>query len=150
MGLVIRVLVNAAAIVLAAHVVPGLAVRSLTTALVAGLVLVGILSSSALIGILHRSTATGAKVFIYQGGGIAGIAAGIGVAWVVRWAMDKPWDGAQTTSVGAMSGLAAGLILAAMSVFVLSAAYRFLHAKYAELNRTSASKAGTAFSKRFT
>lgn len=39
MGLVIRVLVNAAAIVLAAHVVPGLAVRSLTTALVAGLVL---------------------------------------------------------------------------------------------------------------
>ncbi|MBM3221367.1 MAG: phage holin family protein [Candidatus Rokubacteria bacterium] len=39
MGFVIRVLVNAAAILLAAHVVPGIHVRSLTTALVAGLVL---------------------------------------------------------------------------------------------------------------
>ena len=39
MGFVIRVLVNAAAIVLAANVVPGLQVQSLTTALIAGLVL---------------------------------------------------------------------------------------------------------------
>ena len=39
MGLVIRVLVNAAAIMLAAYVVPGLAVRSFVAALVAGLVL---------------------------------------------------------------------------------------------------------------
>jgi len=39
MGFVIRVLVNAAAILLAAHLVPGLHVRSLATALVAGLVL---------------------------------------------------------------------------------------------------------------
>jgi putative membrane protein len=39
MGFVIRVLVNAAAILLAAHLVPGLHVRSLTTALIAGLVL---------------------------------------------------------------------------------------------------------------
>ena len=39
MGFVIRVLVNAAAILLAAHLVPGLYVRSLTAALVAGLVL---------------------------------------------------------------------------------------------------------------
>jgi putative membrane protein len=39
MGFVIRVLVNAAAILLAAHVVPGIHLRSLTTALVAGLVL---------------------------------------------------------------------------------------------------------------
>jgi putative membrane protein len=38
-GFVIRVLVNAVAIVLAAYLVPGLHVRSLTTALVAGLVL---------------------------------------------------------------------------------------------------------------
>jgi putative membrane protein len=39
MGLVIRVLVNTAAIVLAAHLVSGLSVASLTTALIAGLVL---------------------------------------------------------------------------------------------------------------
>ena len=39
MGFVIRVLVNAAAILLAAHVVPGIAVRSFTAALIAGLVL---------------------------------------------------------------------------------------------------------------
>ena len=39
MGFVIRVLVNAAAILLAAHVVPGIEVRSLTTAAIAGLVL---------------------------------------------------------------------------------------------------------------
>jgi putative membrane protein len=39
MRLVIRVLINTAAILLAAHLVPGLAVRNLTTALVAGLVL---------------------------------------------------------------------------------------------------------------
>ena len=39
MGFVIRVLVNAAAILLAARVVPGIHLRSLTTALVAGLVL---------------------------------------------------------------------------------------------------------------
>jgi putative membrane protein len=39
MGFVIRVLVNAAAILLAAHLVAGLHVRSLTTALIAGLVL---------------------------------------------------------------------------------------------------------------
>jgi putative membrane protein len=39
MGFVIRVLVNAAAILLAANIVPGLHVRSLTTALIAGLVL---------------------------------------------------------------------------------------------------------------
>ena len=39
MGLVIRMLVNAAALMLAAYVVPGLAVRSFTTALLAGLVL---------------------------------------------------------------------------------------------------------------
>jgi putative membrane protein len=38
-GLVIRVLVNTAAIMLAAHLVPGLHVASLTTALIAGLVL---------------------------------------------------------------------------------------------------------------
>jgi putative membrane protein len=39
MGLVIRVLVNGAAILLAASVVPGVAVRSVTSALIAGLVL---------------------------------------------------------------------------------------------------------------
>jgi len=39
MGFVIRVLVNTAAILLAAHLVPGVRVSSLTTALVAGLVL---------------------------------------------------------------------------------------------------------------
>jgi putative membrane protein len=39
MGFVIRVLVNAAAILLAANVVPGLYVHSVTTALIAGLVL---------------------------------------------------------------------------------------------------------------
>ncbi len=39
MGFVIRVLVNTAAILLAANIVPGLHVRSLTTALIAGLVL---------------------------------------------------------------------------------------------------------------
>ena len=39
MGFVIRVLVNAGAILLAAHLVSGLHVESLTTALVAGLVL---------------------------------------------------------------------------------------------------------------
>jgi putative membrane protein len=39
MRLVIRVLINTAAILLAAYVVPGLAVRDLTTALIAGLVL---------------------------------------------------------------------------------------------------------------
>ncbi len=39
MGFVIRVVVNAAAILLAASMVPGVAVRSLTSALVAGLVL---------------------------------------------------------------------------------------------------------------
>jgi putative membrane protein len=39
MRLVIRLLVNTAAILLAAHLVPGLAVRNFTTALVAGLVL---------------------------------------------------------------------------------------------------------------
>jgi putative membrane protein len=38
-GLVIRVLVNAGAIMLAAYLVPGLQVRSLATALIAGLVL---------------------------------------------------------------------------------------------------------------
>ena len=39
MGLLIRVLVNGAAILLAASVVPGVAVRSVTSALIAGLVL---------------------------------------------------------------------------------------------------------------
>ena len=39
MRLVIRVLVNTAAILLAAHLVPGLAVRNVTTAVIAGLVL---------------------------------------------------------------------------------------------------------------
>ena len=39
MGFVIRVLVNTAAILLAAHLVSGIQVRSLTSALVAGLVL---------------------------------------------------------------------------------------------------------------
>ena len=39
MGFVIRVLVNAGAILLAAHFVAGLQVQSLTTALIAGLVL---------------------------------------------------------------------------------------------------------------
>jgi putative membrane protein len=39
MGFVIRVLVNAAAILLAASVVPGVGVRSATSALIAGLVL---------------------------------------------------------------------------------------------------------------
>jgi putative membrane protein len=38
-GVVIRVLVNTGAILLAAHLVPGLSVSSLTTALIAGLVL---------------------------------------------------------------------------------------------------------------
>ena len=39
MGFVIRVLVNGAAILLAAYLVPGVAVRSVTSALIAGLVL---------------------------------------------------------------------------------------------------------------
>jgi len=105
----------------------GLALVSAAAAWV--LVLMGIVSTSLVMGILRRSLGAGVRSFVYQGAAVAGAVAGLGIGFFVRWLLANSWTNGMTALIGAGAGLAGGLVLAAILVFAVSATIRFIQTR---------------------
>jgi hypothetical protein len=88
------------------------------------LVALGIISSSALLGILRRKFSTGLRALHYQLCGVAMIPAGIGVLWLGRAVFDLSYRTREMLWIGSLAGLCGGLLLAFALDRIVVAIYR--------------------------
>lgn len=96
----------------------GLALGAALLLMVAGLIAGGIISGSVLVGLYHRSFASGFLTFLVSAGAVGGAVAGATTLWLAcRW---WHWLPEQTGLIlGGLGGLAAGIILGIGSYYAL-------------------------------
>lgn len=82
--------------------------------LAALLVGLGIVSASTVYGLTKRSPAAGFRAMFLLSGAVAGLAAGIGVSYIVAWMIGHPLHGSATPLIGALVGLTSGLFAAGL------------------------------------
>ena len=99
-------------ILLAAAMVLGIVVAVVTLAVTAVLVAVGVVSFSAVVGLLSRRPTHAARALFIQLGALGGIPCGIGAALLVTWLGNLGIHRGLAVLVGGGTGLGAGLIVA--------------------------------------
>ncbi len=90
------------------------------------LVALGIISTSALTGILRRKFSSGLRAFHYQACAAIAVAAGAGLAYIVSHLMNQPENLPATLAVGAAAGVCAGLAIAYIMDRAASAAISWI------------------------
>ncbi len=97
----------------------GIAVGLVFCVVAAILLAAGVVSASAMIGIMRGSILAGFRVFIWQVGALAGMIAGIAVVAGVRFFLETWREGAGPWIGGALGGMAGGLLIALLIDFIL-------------------------------
>jgi hypothetical protein len=99
------------------------AIVAASMAILAGL---GIISSAALIGIVHRRISSGLRAFHYQLLTLLAMPAGIGALWGWARFFDRNLTDRELLVMGSISGISAGLLLAFFLDRLACIAYRRL------------------------
>ena len=110
----------------------GLVLGVVACGLAAAFVGLGMVSASAVYGLLKRSTASGFRALFMLSGAVGGMAAGIGVAYIIAWIFTDPIHRIATPLIGGIAGLAAGLIVAGLFNFAWTRAIEFWKEKRAK------------------
>ena len=87
-------------------------------ALVCAVALMGIVSSSMMVGFLTRKVGPGARAFFIQLGAAGGIPCGIGFFWLFTWLIQANLSWRMILLIGGFSGIICGIIIALMFNFV--------------------------------
>lgn len=104
----------------------GIALAVVVIALAAGLGVIGVFSSAALIGVLRRRLSSGLRALHYQVFALAALPAGMGLVWLGGRLFHSTISSAGLLAIGACSGIAAGLVLAFMLDRLAGYAHRCL------------------------
>jgi hypothetical protein len=101
-------------------------VLAIIVIVVTALTAIGIVSSSALIGVFRRRWSTGLRAFHYQLCAVLGVACGIGLTWGVARLSDVQFSVREVLAVGALAGLCGGTLMA----FVMDRLVCMVHRRY--------------------
>jgi len=96
----------------------GLAVGLVLCAIAAALMVAGMVSTSAAVGLWFRRPAPAVRVLIYQVFLVLGICSGVVVAWLASTLFELGLQPAGIVGTGALSGAAAGIALAAITGWI--------------------------------
>ncbi|MFC5456354.1 hypothetical protein [Prosthecobacter fluviatilis] len=88
-------------------------------AIAAGMVMLGVVSSSVALGFFTKRPATAMRALLLQCGVLAGIPAGAVTAWVGRTVLEKVDESWMIAVYGGVGGAFAGALLALMLDFIL-------------------------------
>jgi hypothetical protein len=123
------VLVMLALLVFVILVGVGIAIGLAIVALAAALISLGIVSSSVVVGIVRRRPGDAFRALFLQLGAAAGIAAGVGVLWLMVSLFDLAIGLGWVILVGGLVGLAGGLAIGLMFNFAWTRATRWTVAR---------------------
>jgi hypothetical protein len=102
-----------------------LAIAAITAACLLVLVALGILSTSALIGIFRRKFSSGLRALHYQVCAAVSLPVGAALAWLGVWLFDANGHLPVAIAIGALSGVCAGLTIAYILDRAVTAAYQY-------------------------
>ncbi len=111
-----------ALVIIGIGIVIGIGILLLTTVLV----LLGIISSSAVIGLVQKRFEHGFFAFVVQLGGISGIPVGVGVLLILDWLIDWSLDWRLASVFGAFTGLIGGVLLGVVFSLITLRTYRWI------------------------
>ena len=114
-----------------------LAVAAITAVCLLVLIALGIVSTSALTGILRRRFSSGLRALHYQACAAIALPVGAGLAWLAVWLFDSTSHLPVALAIGALSGICAGLTIA----YILDRA-AMIAFRYFEKKRTSSKRIG--------
>jgi hypothetical protein len=97
----------------------GIGLGLLACAIAAGLVAVGILSSSIIVGFLRHRPTAGLRAFLFQCGVVAGVPTGVVCAWIAHYVFSAAAPALLISFYGALGGAVAGLVIAFVATFAL-------------------------------
>lgn len=95
----------------------GLVLGVFACALAAAFIGLGVVSASAVYGVLKRSPASGFRALLLLSGALGGLVAGIGVAYIGAWIFTDPIHHVATPVIGGLAGLTGGLVAAGLFNF---------------------------------
>lgn len=88
------------------------------------LIALGIISSSAFIGLLHRRFSSGLRALHYQVCAVAALPASVGILWLGAHLFRLPLQARDIIAIGSIAGVCGGLLLAFAFDRLLGFAYR--------------------------
>lgn len=100
-----------------------LAVAAITAFCLLVLIALGILSTSAITGIIRRKFSSGLRALHYQACAAIALPVGAALAWLVVWLLDSTAHLPAALAIGALSGVCAGLAIAYILDRAAMAAY---------------------------
>lgn len=98
-------------------------------AIAAGMVMLGVVSSSVALGFFTKRPATAMRALLLQCGVLAGIPAGAVTAWVGRAVLEKVDESWMIAVYGGIGGAFAGALLALMLDFILRRTHAWVEEK---------------------
>jgi hypothetical protein len=104
----------------------GLAVGLVICGVIAMLTFFGVLTSSAAVGVWLRNPSAALRLMVYQFCVLAGLVAGVGLAWVVSLIFELHLQPAGIVLCGGLAGAASGLIFAAGNLWIFKMAHDLL------------------------
>lgn len=120
----------------------GVAVGLVFCAITAVLLAAGLVSTSAVLGVLHGSALAGFRALIWQAGAFSGMISGIAVVAGVRIFMDTWHEGAGPWISGALGGMLGGLLVALLLDILVRRLAVWLNKNNAAADHFSSSSTG--------
>lgn len=117
-----------------------LAVAAITAVCLLALVALGILSTSALTGILRRRFSSGLRALHYQACAAIALPVGAALAWLAVWLFDSSSHLPIALAIGALSGICAGLTIAHILDRAATAGYQYFEKRRAASKRIGPSE----------
>lgn len=121
-----------------------LAVAAITAVCLLVLIALGIISTSALTGILRRKFSSGLRALHYQACAAIALPVGAGLAWLAVWLFDSTSHLPVALAIGSVSGICAGLTIAHILDRAAMAAFRYFERKRANSKRIRQSHPGAS------
>lgn len=119
-----------------------LAIAAITAVCLLVLIALGILSTSALTGILRRKFSSGLRALHYQACAVIALPVGAALAWLAVRLFGAPSQLPVALAIGAISGICAGLTIAYILDRAATAAYRYFEKRKSASHRIGQSPPG--------
>ncbi|PZR72612.1 MAG: hypothetical protein DLM52_12525 [Chthoniobacterales bacterium] len=103
----------------------GIAVGVVACCVAAVLVVLGVFSSSVIVGLITRRPVAGVRTFLLECALLAGIPSGILCAWLVHYTIAAAGPGWLISIYGAIGGAVAGLVIALLLDFTFRRLHRW-------------------------
>lgn len=103
----------------------GIAVGVVACCVADVLVVLGVLSSSVIVGLITRRPVAGVRTFLLECALLAGIPSGILCAWLVHYTIAAAGPGWLISIYGAIGGAVAGLVIALLLDFTFRRLHRW-------------------------